>query len=112
MQLSANALWINADTNSLGIFVKQLRLTLDAIERNRLLIEEKHYRKLMKIISTFLLFKVGKTNLINIMNGNYTAIKPPEADDIRNTIDSNRRIKNEYSKLLNNLIKEFKKQIS
>lgn len=114
LQLSANNLWTSANLNSLIAFIKQLALTTDAVEKTRLLIEEKHYKQLFKIITTFVRFKIGKTALVEIENGVLKGadLRSITDDDIKLTIEDNRQLKKEYDNLLNSLAKEFRKQIT
>lgn len=112
LQLTANNLWDVADLENLLAFVKQLRITNKTVEKNRLLIEEKHYQQLIVIFRAFGKFRIGKTILLELrreeMIDNYQIIEQNIAD----TVSVNKKIRDDFNSLLEKLAGEFRKQIS
>lgn len=110
-KLQADELWENAIPEKIPSFSEQIKLTKTAINDNLLLIEEEHYDKLMELIKQFEQFQFGKVRLVDIRR------KPGEnADTIsaiqtRQTIDLNKKTKDNYDKLIMEIGKTFRNQI-
>ncbi len=62
----ADMLWEKAEPSQIPAFSEQIRLTRNAINENLLLIEDEHYKKLIKLIGQFEQFQFGKQKLIDI----------------------------------------------
>lgn len=110
-KLQADELWEDAIPEKIPSFSEQIKLTKTAINDNLLLIEEDHYGNLMELIKQFEQFQFGKVRLVDIRR------KPGEnADNIsafetRQTIDLNKKTKDNYDKLIMDIGKSFRNQI-
>ena len=110
----ADLLWQKADPNQIPSFSEQIRLTRNAISDNLLLIEEKHYEKLIQLIEQFEQFQFGKLKLIDIriqIEGGEQVQQIISKADAQNTINKNRRTKEKYDKLIMDIGKSFREQI-
>ena len=112
LKLSANDLWESATGKKLKDFSTKLFNAKVSIEKSSLLIEDTHYDELTRIIKKFEEFEIGKKKLINLRNRTITDIDQLLRDNyIRNTIEQNREVKNNYDNLLNTLKLQFKQTI-
>ena len=112
LKMSANDLWESATGKKLKDFSTKLFNAKNSIEKSSLLIEDTHYNKLTRIIKNFEEFEIGKKKLINLRNRTITDIDQLLRDNyIRNTIEQNREVKNNYDNLLNTLKSQFKQTI-
>ena len=107
LRIIADDLWEKADKNILMRFIKQLKETKNIIEKNSLIIEDEHYKKLMKILKDFENYKIGKSHLIKLKNNTNIS-----NEEIKQLIENNKKLKEEYERLLliikNNLKKQLK----
>jgi len=110
-KLQADELWKNAIPEKIPSFSEQIKLSKTAINDNLLLIEEEHYDKLMELLKQFEQFQFGKVRLVDIRRrpgGNPEKISLFET---RQTIDLNKRTKDNYDKLIMEIGKTFRNQI-
>ncbi|MDQ1340510.1 MAG: hypothetical protein QG567_1667 [Campylobacterota bacterium] len=116
LKISADELWDFATIPKLKDFSKKVINAKIAIEKNSLLIENKHYRQLIGLINKFEDFRFGKENLLSLKSIrnktqeelNYSDLYQQDLNDI---ISENRQTKNNYDSLLDKLKIEFVKQI-
>lgn len=101
-----------AEPSQIPAFSEQIRLTRNAIDENLLLIEDEHYKKLIKLIGQFEQFQFGKQKLIDIRaqrdENMASQITKKEA---RETINQNRKTKENYDNLIMDIGKSFRTQI-
>ncbi len=110
LQGSAEDLWRIPDIKHLTYFTEQLIKTGKTVERNRILIEKEHYKKLLSILYAFRDFQVGKIRLIEFTKDSYKGLDA--VDILRVTqIKHNQEIKKRYSDLANEIAEVFYKQI-
>jgi len=108
LKKSGDALWNIANRGNLQSFSNQLRKTSDEIEKNYLLLEEKHYDELMEILNALKKYDFGKKRLIELRQQN---IEDIDDYQINTLIQNNENLKAQYDKLLNQLRDDFRKQI-
>jgi hypothetical protein len=110
LKASADDLWEEVNFQKVKTFAKQVKEAKDAIERNALLIEDHHYTRIKRIISQFEEFEFEKKRLVDLrsMSARSNDLDPYT---IRNTIENNRQIKDQYTQLLVDLCQNFKSQI-
>ncbi|MCP2028089.1 hypothetical protein L1276_003257 [Flavobacterium sp. HSC-32F16] len=110
-KVQADELWEDANPEKLPSFSEQIKLTKNAINNDLLLIEEKHYEKLMELIKQFEQFEFGKVKLVDVRGDsdhNTTEISSRQAEE---TINSNRMTKERYDELIIEIGKTFREQI-
>lgn len=106
-------LWERAEIQKVKDFSKQLKTTKLTVEKSALLIEENHFKDLIKILDNFGQFEFGKMTLISLRNRqahefeNYGV----NEEEIRRVINQNRQTKQEFVSLVDNFSIEFKRQI-
>jgi hypothetical protein len=106
-------LWEKAEPQLIKKFSKQLRETKLTVEKSALLIEDGHYKSLISIFAKFGNFEIGKSKLINLRNKTIQEMNEYGVRDyeIKNVIESNRQIKQEFIQLTEQLSSTFKAQI-
>jgi hypothetical protein len=110
-KLQADELWENAIPEKIPSFSEQIKLTKTAINDNLLLIEEEHYDKLMELIKQFEQFQFGKVRLVDIRRKPGENTDTISASETRQTIDLNKKTKDNYDKLIMEIGKTFRNQI-
>jgi len=110
-KLQADELWENAIPEKIPSFSEQIKLTKTAINDNLLLIEEEHYDKLMELIKQFEHFQFGKVRLVDIRRKPGENADTISASETRQTIDLNKKTKDNYDKLILEIGKTFRNQI-
>lgn len=105
LKIRADALWEEANQSNLTSFTKQLKLTIDQIEKSALFIEDIHYKELKLILKQFSNYQIGKSKLIRYREIN-TSIY-----EIDSLIEANGQNKEQYEKLIETIKKELKLQI-
>ena len=109
LKVNADELWDNANHLNLKKFVEQLKQTTDQVKKNSLLIERGHLSELLRLFAEFGEYQVGKQKLIEYEyrdNGTHKDDK-----EILNMILDNGDLKNRYSKILDELEIEFRRQL-
>jgi hypothetical protein len=106
-------LWERAEVQKVKDFSKQLKTTKLAVEKSALLIEDNHFKDLIKILDNFGKFEFGKMTLITLRNRQAHELENHGVNEreIRRVIDQNRQTKQEFVSLVDNLSAEFKRQI-
>jgi hypothetical protein len=110
-KLQADELWENAIPEKIPSFSEQIKLTKTAINDNLLLIEEEHYDKLMELIKQFEEFQFGKVRLVDIRRKPGEKTSTISAFDTKQTIELNKKTKENYDKLIKEIGKTFRNQI-
>lgn len=110
-KLQADELWENAIPEKIPSFSEQIKLTKTAINDNLLLIEEKHYDKLMELIKQFEQFQFGKVRLVDIRRRPSENGEEISLNETRQTIDLNKDTKDNYDNLIVEIGKKFRSQI-
>lgn len=110
-KLQADELWENANPKKIPSFSEQIKLTKTAINDNLLLIEEEHFDKLMELIKKFEQFQFGKVRLIDIRRNPDENADTISVSQTRQAIDSNKKTKDNYDKLLMEIGNTFRNQI-
>ncbi len=106
----ADDLWEEADPQKIPSFAEQIRQTRFVIEENMLLIEGSHYEALMKLITEFENFNIGKRRLVEIRQSSADAVID-NIDDIVKMIKDNRGSKERYDSLVSQVGEFFHNQI-
>jgi hypothetical protein len=106
-------LWERAEIQKVKDFSKQLKTTKLTVEKSALLIEDNHFKDLIKILDNFGKFEFGKMTLISLRNRQAHELENYGVNEgeIRRVIDQNRQTKQEFVSLVDNLSIEFKRQI-
>ena len=106
-------LWERAEIQKVKDFSKQLKTTKLTVEKSALLIEDNHFKDLIKILDNFGQFEFGKMTLISLRNRQAHELENYGVNEgeIRRVIDRNRQTKQEFVILVDNLSVEFKRQI-
>jgi hypothetical protein len=110
-KLQADELWENAIPEKIPSFSEQIKLTKTAINDNLLLIEEEHYDKLMRVIKQFEQFKFGKVRLVDIRRQTGENGETISEFETKQTINLNKKTKDNYDKLIMEIGKTFRNQI-
>lgn len=111
LKISADDLWHSATIKKLKFFSNKLFRARLSIEKSSLLLEDKHYKKLIDIIRKFENYKIGKEKLIDLKNELNKDNLYPMSDIEILTFFQNMSIKIEYDELIMVLKNEFKFQI-
>ena len=106
----ADDLWRVADPQKLPSFADQIRQTKFVIEENMLLIEDEHYAALMKLMTEFENFSVGKRKLVEIRQSSAADVLD-NIEDIRRMIHENGGSKQRYDALVEKVGASFRNQI-
>ena len=106
----ADELWREADPQKLPSFAEQIRQTKFVIEENMLLIEGEHYEALLKLMTEFENFSVGKRKLVEIRQSSASEVIDI-IDDISRMIKDNGGSKKRYDNLVAKVGDSFRKQI-
>lgn len=106
-------LWQRAGRNEIELFTKQLAITRVAINRGRIVLGETDYRLLDKVLSSFEQYRVGKRELREMRSQQDwdESYMDSSEYDIHSQIRSNETNKKKYEKLLDELAKQFKKEL-
>ena len=106
-------LWERAEIQKVKDFSKQLKTTKLTVEKSALLIEDNHFKDLIKILDNFGKFEFGKMTLISLRNRQAHELENNGVNEgeVRRVIDQNRHTKQEFVSLVANLSIEFKRQI-
>lgn len=105
LKVKADVLWEEASHNNLSKFKRQLKQTIDEIEKSALFIEENHYKELKLVLQEFSNYRIGKSKLIKYRE------TITDINKINDLIDSNKRNKQKYEKLIETIKTELRSQI-
>ena len=77
-----------------------------------LLIEEKHYKKLMKLIEQFEQFQFGKQKLLNVSSESFENARYDfNENEVARVIENNKATKDAYDSTIMEIGKSFRSQI-
>ncbi len=108
----ADSLWLDVRPEKIPAFSEQIKNTKNAINDNMLLIEEKHYKKLMKLIEQFEQFQFGKQKLVNVSSESFEeAPYDFNKNEVERVIASNKETKDAYNSTIMEIGKSFRSQI-
>lgn len=110
LKITADLLWEEANDLNLRQFSKQLKTTIDGLEKSYLFIEETHYQELKKLLKEFSDYQFGKKKLIELYR--QKANEQIDYQLVQQLISHNRGKKQNYEDLLDRIRKDLKKQIS
>jgi len=110
-KLQADELWENAIPEKIPSFSEQIKLTKTAINDNLLLIEEEHHYKLIELIKQFEQFQFGKVRLVDIRRKPEENTGTISAFETRQTINLNKKTKENYDKIIMEIGRTFRNQI-
>jgi hypothetical protein len=107
LKRNADLLWEEPIPKNLMNYSHQLEKTIDEIEKSYLLIEDKHYYDLHRMLDEFSYYEIGKTKLVELHRTN-KEIRPEEVTYWTN---HNFEKKTSYEGLLEDIKKELKSQM-
>ncbi len=107
LKITADQLWLEANSRNFKEFVSQLKKTSTEIEKASLFIEDSHFEELTEIINQFGQYQIGKEFLIEYRRSN----RQPDNEDVQNMIDYNRELKLRYEELIGLVKADLRKQI-
>lgn len=110
LRIAAEELWDRASLANARKLAEQLKKTEEQVTRSSLLIEDRHYESLKKLMKEFGKFRIGKVYLIDLRSRRSNVDGINDAD-IESAIQSNRVIKEQYSSLLAEIESSFKTQM-
>ncbi len=110
LKYSGDSLWEKVGKGKLKNFANQVKKTKKSIDNNALIITNEHYTKLMDTMHKFDNFQFGKQKLIELYNENIDYQNFSE-EEIRNTIEQNKELREEYTNLIEELKIQFIDQI-
>lgn len=113
LKFSMEDLWERLDPEKLRSFSKQLGETKRVVEKKVLLIEEDHYKRLIKVLQDFEAFRFGKAKLRELRNKDAHQMSELNIDQFRieQVIHENGEIKENLTTLLLELGATFRGQI-
>ena len=112
LRFKGKKLWKRANLDNLGHFMRSLEDAEKTIEKNRLLINDKHYKKLIEIIKEANEFRIGKRNLIETRRPTLgISLDKITKEQIENMIENNKKWRKKYEKVIEEIGKSFKKQL-
>ena len=111
LKYSAEKLWNRANKRNLLDFARQLKIAKEKSEKSVLLMEERHYRTLVRLINAFSNFEIGKKRLIEVSEERINNNEFFSELQVKDSIRRNERVKEEYTDLLENILISFKKHI-
>ena len=106
----ADALWEEANVQNLRGFSRQLKKTIDEVEKSYLFIEENHYQELSDLLNEFKNYEINKRKLVQLCMGRRSN---PQVDphEIQQLVEQNREGKQRYEQLVKEIGTNLKKQI-
>ena len=108
LRITGDNLWERASKTNLRKFADQLKQTKDQVTKSSLLIEDDHYRLLKDLLNKFGEFRFGKIKLIELCGRSRLEFADTE---ILRTIEQNRRAKERYSELLDQIEHSLRRQL-
>ena len=106
-------LWERVSPNEVELFSKVLIEAQIAVNRGRLILSEEHYLKLITIFKSFNNYRIGKKRLLEIRSKQewQENIRISSEKNIHKQIISNRKNKENYDNLLDEILINFKKTL-
>ena len=106
LKLLGDDLWQEANSTRLEKFAKQLKATKTEIEKASLFVEDEHYKELVRIISHFSEYQIGKKRLID-----YRKDTAYDNDLVVQMINQNHGEKSRYENLIGRIKVDLKRQL-
>ncbi len=106
-------LWERVSLNEVELFSKVLLEAQIAVNHGRLILSEEHYLKLITIFKSFNNYRIGKKRLLEIRSKQewQENIRISSEKNIHKQIISNRKNKENYDNLLDEILINFKKTL-
>jgi hypothetical protein len=109
LEQAGEKLWIRANKVNLVMFLEQLEETKTLARKNKILFEKKHYHELGELFEVFSVYLTGKKTVIEL--------RDKKDDDsvferIKERIENNRKVRENYIRLLDEIGNAFIKQLS
>jgi hypothetical protein len=111
VKILGDRLWERADRETLDKYRLALEEARAAINKGRLILREDHYRRLSELLNTFERFRVGKKRLIDIRTREELEQNFGFEDEIREQIRRNGELRDQYDRLLNEIVDHFRRQL-
>lgn len=109
LRAAGDDLWESASPEKVRKFAKQVRDTRLSVQKSALILTEGHYDGLLSALDSFDQFNLGKTNLARLRS------RPRDQDydeySIREAIEHNGQVRDDYNRKLETLRVHLKKQI-
>jgi len=112
LRLLGDDLWKIANTETITKFAKQLRGTELMVREDEIFLEENDRRRLLRILSAFGDFRIGKMRLIEVRSEEDVKGNISSANRIQRQIEQNRIYKTHYEELLDDVRISFKQRLS
>lgn len=105
LRMAADALWANASGQNLVEFGERFREVRRLVYGREVLIEAPHLAELQRLIDQFREFYDGKEGLVELRRGGASP------DEVRNRIDQNGKLREEYATALDGVAADFRKRL-
>lgn len=106
----ADELWGRVSQSTMIAFIKQVKKTHTEVQKNRLIIEDEHYNRLNELFNELKNFEIGKKKLLQFANdNNFAGLEFQEFE--QKIIRENGTIRQRYSFILDNISRDFRRQI-
>jgi len=102
-------LWIRVNKTNLVAFLEQMQETKTLARKNKILFEQNHYNELGDLFEMFSVYMTGKKTVLELRNKKDDDLV---FEKIKDRIEKNRKIREGYTKLLNEIGDAFTKQLS
>jgi hypothetical protein len=109
LRAASDDLWETASPEKVRKFAKQVRDTRLSVNKSALILTEEHYDGLLSALDSFDQFNLGKINLVRLRS--HPAELSYNEYSVREAIDRNGRVRDEYVKKLEVLRVHLKRQI-
>ena len=103
----ADELWEIVTESNLKKFSKQLKITIDEVEKSSLFIEDSHYKELKELLDAFNEYRIGKDKLITI----YRRRNNINHDEITSWVERNGQYKIRYEKIIFRIRTDLRNQL-
>lgn len=109
----ADDLWARASRETLAKFLVEFNNARVAANRGRLILDENDYQALQRVFQVFSDFQLGKKRLVDIHTGDEFAenYQVDSEDRIQSQIEHNRQFKEEYERLLDKIVVQFRDRL-
>lgn len=114
VRMIGDRLWQRVSEHDLCAFFDALTAANVAVGRGRIILHATHYAKLKQLLAVFAQYDVGKQTLQNLKSADEVRrlYNPGWDQMIHGQIEANRQNREEYSKLLDEILEEFQSQLN
>lgn len=114
VKMYGDKLWEKASRDNIEIFAEALANAIISINKGRIILRERHYQRLITLLSIFENYKVGKSRLADLYGSEKINLLDPNYDSsiFLDQIDINKSQKKDYEKLLDEILADFRQQLS